>query len=322
VGVRSYLEYYDVDISSNKLKRRVTIPKIAKGIKQPIDAEDIRTILNACTNVRLKVFLLVLASSGMRSKEALTLRNSDIDFSTNPTKVHIRAENSKTKQANDIYISNEASKELKRFIDSKYDKVDEFKKYPEHLIFSLENNTDSSKMLNTYRAIHLFFTRTLKKIEMDRRKDGTKRRQINFHLFRAYVYTTVTNTINTSFAQWLCSKSKSEYWESKESVRRELYLKCMKYLTFLDYPTVESVGADFESKLKERDQEITRLQQRDVQREKELNEVTHDMLKLKKFEIDYNETFVKRFKEIQDNLDYYRELYGDVRPKKEFPKKK
>lgn len=27
----------------------------------------------------------------------------------------------------------------------------------------------------------------------------------------------------------------------------------MKYLTFLDYPTVESVGVDFESKLQERD---------------------------------------------------------------------
>ena len=33
----------------------------------------------------------------------------------------------------------------------------------------------------------------------------------------------------------------------------------MKYLTFLDYPTVESVGADFESKLQERDKEIDQL---------------------------------------------------------------
>jgi hypothetical protein len=36
----------------------------------------------------------------------------------------------------------------------------------------------------------------------------------------------------------------------------------MKYLTFLDYPTVESVGRDFESKLIERDREIELLHQR------------------------------------------------------------
>lgn len=77
---------------------------------------------------------------------------------------------------------------------------------------------------------------------MDKRKDGKgiQRRDISFHLFRTFVYTTVTNTANTSFAQWLCSKTKSEYWESKEAVRRELYIKCMEYLTFLDYPLLEA----------------------------------------------------------------------------------
>jgi FAD synthase len=35
-----------------------------------------------------------------------------------------------------------------------------------------------------------------------------------------------------------------------------LYKKCEKYLTFLDYPTVENIGRDFESRLEERDKEI------------------------------------------------------------------
>jgi integrase len=283
VSVRSYLEYWDIDIVPSKFKKRVTIPKIPKRIKQPLDAKDIRTILQACTNTRLKVFLLVLASSGMRSKEALTLRNSDIDFSSNPTGVHIRAENSKTKQANDIYISNEASKELKMFIDSKYNGVDEFKKYPEHLIFSFENSTDSKIYLDMYRAIHLHFTRTLKKIEMDKRKDGKgiQRRDISFHLFRTFVYTTVTNTANTSFAQWLCSKTKSEYWESKEAVRRELYIKCMEYLTFLDYPLLEARAKNTEERLKQQDKEVSELRKElsRYKRAEEINEQTFNEMK-------------------------------------------
>lgn len=87
-GVKSYLEYYDIDISSNKFRRKVTMPKKRKVNKEPLDAQTIRTLLLACSNHRLKVFLLVLASSGMRASEALTLRDTDINFNSDPTKIH------------------------------------------------------------------------------------------------------------------------------------------------------------------------------------------------------------------------------------------
>jgi integrase len=260
-GVESYLEDNDVEVSKRKLKRRVRLPKKYKGIKEPINAQDIRDILLSCTHDTLKAFLLVLASSGMRSMEALTLRNCDVKFSTVPTTIHIRAEISKTNQENYIYISNEASKELKKFIDSKYSQVDEFKKYPNHLVFSKEIYNESIDPINIYRMLHGHFIKLLEKVEKDKRRDGQgmQRRKISFHLFRTYVFTKVSNTAGTSFALWLLGKPKSEYWQSEESERRELYIKCEKYLTFLDYPTVDAVGKDFESKLQERDKEIYQL---------------------------------------------------------------
>ena len=88
------------------------------------------------------MFILLLASSGMRAAETLSLRNSDIEFSSSITKVHIRAENTKTKESRDIYISEEASMELKKFIESKYH--EDFNKYPNHLIFA-KQITDSAK---------------------------------------------------------------------------------------------------------------------------------------------------------------------------------
>ena len=36
----------------------------------------------------------------------------------------------------------------------------------------------------------------------------------------------------------------------------------MKYLTFLDYPTIEATGRSFEAKLKEKDKEIAALTQK------------------------------------------------------------
>jgi integrase len=258
VGVRSYLEYHDIEISSKKFRNKVTVPKKHRRRKQALTAEFIRTILLACNNTRLKVFILVLASSGMRANEALSLRNSDIDFSQSPTKIHIIAENTKTKQARDIYISDEASKELKKFIESKYAQKD-YMKYPNHLVFSIK--TDSADPIIIYRTLHNYFTSLLKKVELDKRRrgEGIQRREISFHSFRDFVKSKVAIKTNSDFSEWILGHSGSTYWNIPEEEIRELYLKCMKYLTFLDYPTVEAVGKDFESKLEERDKEISSL---------------------------------------------------------------
>ena len=64
VAVRSYFQYNDIDIIPYKFKRKVHLPKIGREDEEAIDAEDIRKILLACNNRRLKSYLLILASSG------------------------------------------------------------------------------------------------------------------------------------------------------------------------------------------------------------------------------------------------------------------
>jgi integrase len=113
-SIRSYLAYYDVDVIPSKFKRKVKMPKSYREDEEPLDTSDIRKILLACNNRRLKTYLLVLASAGMRAVEALAIRMKDIDFSVNPTKIHIRKEFTKTRVARDIYISDEATNYLKR----------------------------------------------------------------------------------------------------------------------------------------------------------------------------------------------------------------
>src|SRR4051794_1185539 len=54
---------------------------------EPID------ILNQCSNPRLKTYVMLLASTGMRAVEALHMRIKDIDFESNPAKVFVRGEN-------------------------------------------------------------------------------------------------------------------------------------------------------------------------------------------------------------------------------------
>src|SRR5512145_2305398 len=94
-GVRSFLSYYDVDIVPAKFKRRVRIPKVYHEEEEPIDAKDIRQLLLNCHNRRLKAFILVLASSGLRASEACAIRFCDIDFTVRPTRIHVRKEYAK-----------------------------------------------------------------------------------------------------------------------------------------------------------------------------------------------------------------------------------
>ena len=262
-GVKSYLEKYDVEISSKKLRNKVTMPKILRRKKETLNQKKIRNMLIACNIDRLKVFILVLASGGTRSMETLSIKNRDVNFEdASPTKLHIIAENTKTKQDRDVYISDEAFRELKRFIERKYsDKFETVKKnFPNDLVFS-SWRTDKVEPRGIYGVLHKQFATLLNKIEMAQRKDGQgiQRRKVSFHLFRDYVKSTVSKHTTKDFSEWLLGHSGSTYWNVEEDDTRELYLKCMKYLTFLDYETVETVGSDFESKLQERDREISQL---------------------------------------------------------------
>jgi integrase len=61
----------------------------------------------------------VLGSGGMRANEATALPLKDVDFSESPTRVHISRVN-KTKRLRDIFVSDEATKELQIWLNHKY----------------------------------------------------------------------------------------------------------------------------------------------------------------------------------------------------------
>ena len=85
-----------------------------------------------------------------------------------------------------------------------------------------------------------------------RKEDGVyKRRRITFHSFRRFVKTTITNlTRNDSYSEWFLGHKKSPYYTNKPQELKRIYKEdCTKYLTFLDYPTLEAIGRSFEAKL-------------------------------------------------------------------------
>ncbi|MGA8081195.1 MAG: tyrosine-type recombinase/integrase [Candidatus Nitrosopolaris sp.] len=255
--MRSYFAYYDIDIIPSKFKRKVKVPKVADEVEEAIDVADIREILLSCNNRTLKPYLLVLASGGMRASEACAIRLMDLDFTTSPTKVHIRKEYSKTRIGRDIYISDEATKFLNEWIDWKYRTKT---KNDTDLVFML---TRSDGVNWLYDKLRTEFAKLLEVSGYGRRKEGMLRRKITFHSLRRFVKTVTSNQVSQDYSEWSLGHAKSPYYTIKEPERREIYAtKCMKYLTFLDYATLEAKGKSIEVNLQEKDRQIAGLKEK------------------------------------------------------------
>jgi integrase len=72
--------------------------------KEALDKEDITKILNGCSDLRLKTYVILLASTGLRATEALSIRLKDLDFESNPTKLALRGQYTKKQKLIDIYF--------------------------------------------------------------------------------------------------------------------------------------------------------------------------------------------------------------------------
>ena len=248
--------------------------------EEPLDVSDIRKILLQCNNRRLKAYLLVLASGGMRAVEALAIRLKDIDFTVSPTKIHIRKEYSKTRTARDIYISDEATQYLRQWINWKYDNEERPRvRDDDDLVFTVYRTKTPSTL---YIKVLTEFEKLLAVVGLDERKEGKqRRRKVTLHSFCRFVKTVISDQTNTDYSEWFLGHNKSPYYTKKEPERREIYAtKCMKYLTFLDYTTLEATGKNIEAKLSEKEKEIQLLRQRDSMNTDAIANLSDKMMKM------------------------------------------
>jgi integrase len=283
-SIRSYLAYYDIDVIPSKFRRKVKMPKVYREDEEPLDVNDIRKVLLSCNNRRLKTYLLVLASGGLRACEALAIRIKDIDLSVSPTKIHIRKEFTKTKVARDIYISDEATHYLKQWIDWKYHNYERPKLMDqEDLVFAVYRGTKNPRSI--YVKILTEFEKLLTIVGMDERKEQGmhRRRKITLHSFRRFVKTVISDQTNQDYSEAILGHYKSPYYTKKEAERREIYAtKCMKYLTFLDYTALEAAGKNIEAKVEELEKEKQALRERYDNDITLLKEAIYDMQQLLK----------------------------------------
>ena len=303
VTAKNFLEFHDIDISPRKFKLKIHLPKNIKRNKEAIDKNDIVNILNGCSDIKLKTYVMLLACTGLRATEALSISTKDLNLESIPAKVIIRGEYTKTKVDRYVFLTNEIVGQLKKWLDYKYrtrrvcgrDKktgelIDDYRtpeKNHDDLVFSIRdyktsssinrhkknyNRSPRSKPQNNYHYIVALFDRTIDRIGMGSKEYGNEtRRNITLNSFRRFVKSTISDLGYADYSEWFIGHAGSTYWRKKDSEKAEIFKKIEPYLTFLDMQQMERQGADLQTKIEELQDINQVLRNKQNEREEKIN---------------------------------------------------
>lgn len=266
VTLKNFLEFYDVDISPRKFKLKVKLPKVVRKTKEALSKEDVIDILNACSDIRLKTYLMLLGSTGMRPVEALSIRVKDLDLKSNPSQLFVRGEYTKTRSDRTIFLTQELDNQLSSWLTYRYRKrricysengktVTQYRTpsiKDSDLVFSAHRLSGNPNPVSLYVEFRTSFAKTLDRMGKGAREDGNeRRREITLHSFRRFVKTTISNLGYQDFSEYFIGHSGSTYWTKKESEKAEIFQKIEPYLSFLNVHQLERQGADIQSRVDE-----------------------------------------------------------------------
>src|SRR5205823_4967925 len=122
ITIKNFLEYSDIDISPRKFKLKVRLPKVIRKNKEALSKDDVIDILNSCSDIRLKTYVMFLAAAGFRAVEALSIRIKDLDLESKPARVFVRGEYTKTKADRIVFLTEEVTQQLISWLSYKYRK--------------------------------------------------------------------------------------------------------------------------------------------------------------------------------------------------------
>jgi integrase len=289
-AAKTFLEYYDIPFSNTIFRLKVRAPTRRRVELEPLSKDVVRKIILACQDIRLQTYALTLAATGMRAKEALSVRAKDIDWETG--KISLRAEFTNTKQARTVFLTKECLKQLKLWKDYRererrimhYHKdrigatnviTHVTRKFePTELFFTTGRHKDVTNPADIYDFLSRQFSRVLDRIGLQERHENKGRRhKITLHSFRRFVKTTISDLGYQDFSEYFIGHAQSTYWRKTEADKLELFHKIEPYLTYLDYSKLEAKGADVETKLSEKDERLSQLENQMADMQQTLKEL-------------------------------------------------
>ena len=173
--IKSYFRKQGFKIYNEDIKQFVDMPRVTKEGRAALTKEMIKQLIDEASPY-LRMVILWLVSSGMRTSEFLQLSKEDVKFDTDPVEVHIRAETTKTKSDRITFVSKQAVESMTKDI---------FRPY-----------TPKQDLLNLEQSFRLL----RKRCKLDGKYRTSNVHHITLHTFRSF-FRTYAGIISQDFAE-------------------------------------------------------------------------------------------------------------------------
>lgn len=222
---KKFLRFREVDVSNEKVRNKVELPRMYTVTRDRAPTiEEIRKML---INSKLNgsVIITMLASSGMRIGELLSLRVKDVDFTKKPATVRLRPEVTKDRQGRYCFISDEAKYFLLEYLGENVNK-------PEHHIFVSRHH--ASPHIGYWNA-DAIVSRAIRAAGIEEKDDGG-RDVIHLHSFRKFFFSQLVPILGREVVEALMGHKEfldASYRRFTEDQMRAFYLKGMNAVTVM-----------------------------------------------------------------------------------------
>jgi len=261
---KEFLNGEGCKIYNEDVKQRFRLPRVVLAYQKGLTKEIINRLIRLA-NPKLATYILLACSSGMRLGEIVQLKLSDIDLTSNPTTIIIRADTTKTREARLTHISSEATNALKDYLIRlnppkknddyvfllqhkdriKIAKHDNRSARLENLESQLESMTPEERYAKSVATTCHNLQQQLARIIKDNpdlnEKSENDRNQIHFHAFRYFFKTQVTDAHESDFAEALMGHKslKLVYYRQNAKKRQKTYLDVEYALTISETEKID-----------------------------------------------------------------------------------
>jgi integrase len=228
----------NITLFTKRERRKLITLKKTKGIltvDEKLTKPLLRRIL-AEANLNMRALILTLASSGIRVGEATQIKLQDIDFDSEPTKITIRASYTKTGYKRIVFISDEATKYLRDWLESRESYLKLRKKYSKRFKESVSGDSDRVFPFHPVNAGRKF-RRIIEKIGLTKRDPETNRYVYHIHGLRKFFKSNMETKISESIVEYLMGHTgylSGSYLRYTERELAEFYLEAMDTVTIFE----------------------------------------------------------------------------------------
>jgi integrase len=262
-GILNFLEYaFDFELSKKQrrhLRNRLPKGKRARTVEDDLTREKLRRILTHC-DAKGRALFLLLESSGIRIGEVLQLELDDIDLTSEPPKVNVRGEYSKTGDRYYSFMSSEAKEALTEWIKERDNYLKVAAKRGKGLA-KFKGDGRGVKSVDDDRIFPFSSTvatgmwnRALKKAGLENRDKGTHRRTMHVHMLRKYFDSQMRLTVPRAIVEALMGHeegSDDAYRRYTEKQIREEYLKGEPHLYVFSTEEMRQLRTRYDSKMQQ-----------------------------------------------------------------------